>query len=113
MKNRFDPQQKNPSSLRGVLLPVVLFVLLIALFIQGVASVSATSSDESVKSLTTAVEHAMVHCYATEGHYPDNVTYMEEHYGLTYDKARYRIDYTTYGTNLVPDVTVIPLGGAS
>jgi hypothetical protein len=37
------------------------------------------------------------------------MTYLEEHYGITYDKDRYVISYESIGSNLMPDVTVIPL----
>ena len=40
--------------------------------------------------------------------------YLEEHYGLTYDTEKYVVSYEATGSNLMPDVTVIPLrkGGA-
>ena len=48
-------------------------------------------------------------CYALEGTYPPNLQYLEEHYGLTYDKKRFYVDYLAIGSNFFPDVTVIVL----
>ena len=42
-----------------------------------------------------------------EGFYPPSLEYLEEHYGLTYDKERYRIDYQPVGSNLMPDMAVL------
>ena len=33
--------------------------------------------------------------------------YMEQHYGLTYDKKTFFVDYMPIAGNLYPDVTVI------
>ena len=35
--------------------------------------------------------------------------YLEEHYGLSYDSKKYVVSYEVIGSNLMPDVTVIPL----
>ena len=50
-------------------------------------------------------------CYAIEGRYPPSLEYMEEHYGLVYDKDIFFVDYQPIGSNLYPDVTVISIGG--
>ena len=34
--------------------------------------------------------------------------YLKENYGLMYDEDRYFIDYQPLGSNLMPDVTIIP-----
>ena len=41
--------------------------------------------------------------------YPESLSYLEEHYGITYDKENYVVDYEIIGSNILPDVTVIPL----
>ena len=56
-----------------------------------------------------ALRRDIVHCYATEGFYPPSLEYLEEHYGLTYDKNRYWVDYQPVGSNLMPDITVLEI----
>lgn len=73
----------------------------------GVQSVSGETASQRKESLEQAVYKDMVHYYAVEGRYPESVAYMEEHYGLTYDKEKYFIDYEIIGSNLMPDVMVI------
>jgi hypothetical protein len=43
-----------------------------------------------------------------EGTYPPSLEYLKEHYGLIYDEESYYIDYTAIGSNIMPDVTILP-----
>ena len=58
--------------------------------------------------LAQAVERGIVNCYALEGSYPPDIAYLEEHYGLTYDKTQFYVDYRPIGSNLRPDFAVLP-----
>jgi hypothetical protein len=80
----------------------------IAFFISGVTSVDSTTTDEQAKSLETAVRRSIAQCYAVEGTYPPSLDYLKEHYGLIYDTESYYIDYTAIGSNIMPDVTILP-----
>lgn len=86
---------------------MILFAAVFAWAWTGIGSVSRESARQQKKSLEDALKKDMVHCYAMEGRYPESVQYMEEHYGLTYDKEKYLIDYELVGSNLMPDVMVI------
>lgn len=41
--------------------------------------------------------------------YPPSLKYLEEHYGLTYDRGRFLIDYQSVGANLMPEVTILSI----
>ena len=75
----------------------------------GMSSVSSATQKEEERSLKQAVIKSAVHCYAVEGSYPESLTYLEEHYGITYDHDKYLVTYEVVGSNLMPDVDVIPL----
>ena len=77
-------------------------------FIVGVNTVDDTTSNEQAKSLETAVRRSVAQCYAVEGTYPPNLEYIEEHYGLLYDTDSFYIDYTAIGSNIMPDITILP-----
>ncbi len=81
-----------------------IFVLL-----QGVSSVSENVQNSQVESLKSAIMRSAVHCYATEGAYPESLAYLEEHYGISWNKDQYVVDYTIIGSNMMPTVTIIPL----
>lgn len=106
--NRFE---KKTSPWRGLsrALPAVLFLLVLALFLAGLDDLSGATGRQEAEGLKNAVLQSAVHCYALEGFYPDTLTYLEDHYGLRYDRDRYVVSYEVIGSNLMPDVSVIPL----
>lgn len=104
--NRFHKEKKRLNNIRTAVQAGV-FAAVFAGVWYGVQSVSGETARQQKKSLEKAVYRDMVHYYAMEGRYPESVAYMEEHYGLTYDKEKYFIDYEIIGSNLMPDVTVI------
>ena len=110
--NRFE--QKHISFGRRLLflLPVLAFLILFVLFIQGVSSVSESTLSKQQESLETALERSISQCYAVEGSYPPSLEYLKQHYGLLYDEDSFLIDYEYYGSNLLPEVTVLRRTGA-
>lgn len=105
--NRFDRKQKKGSIWRSVIFPVVCFVLLLLFFFKGMDTLGSASDAEQKKSLERALLRSAVTCYATEGFYPPGVDYLQEHYGIRYDSAKYIIDYQIEGANMMPTITVI------
>ena len=105
--NRFE--QKNRSLWQKLiyLLPILAFIVLFVLFLQGIGSVSESTLSKQQESLETALERDITHCYAVEGYYPPSLSYIEEHYGLTYDKDLFFVDYQPVGSNIRPNVTII------
>lgn len=89
---------------------ILLFATILVLFLYGISYVGSSTGDRQEESLINAMERNIVHCYALEGFYPPSLEYMEEHYGLTYDKDMFIVDYQPIGTNLYPDFTVISKG---
>lgn len=105
--NRFE--QKNRSLWQKLiyLLPILAFIVLFVLFLQGIGSVSESTLSKQQESLETALERSISQCYAVEGSYPPSLEYLEQHYGLLYDEDSFFIDYEYYGSNLLPEVTVL------
>lgn len=90
---------------------VFFFVIIIAVFLIGISFIASTSSKDQKQVLTDAVNKDIIHCYAVEGYYPPSLAYIEDHYGLTYDKSRYLIDYVPVGDNIMPSVTIVEIHG--
>lgn len=106
--NRFEQTRrpvKRPFLI--ALFPVAAFAIMLILFLGGIQSVSATTLSKQKESLETALSRSIAQCYAVEGTYPPTLDYLIEHYGLTYDSATFLVDYEYYGSNLLPDVTVL------
>ena len=88
---------------------VFFFVVVIAVFLLGISFIASTSSKDQTQILTDALNKDIIHCYAVEGYYPPSLKYIENHYGLTYDKERYIVDYVPVGDNIMPSITVVEI----
>ena len=105
--NRFRQKRDFFHFLKKVRLSFILFIALFFLFLKGIGSVSNTTKEKQLESLNDAINRSVIHCYCVEGTYPPSLSYLEEHYGLVYDKEAFFIDYVAYGSNIMPDVTII------
>ena len=94
------------SSARPIL-AIALFLLVFCLFFTAITNVSSKTSADQTKLLHQAITRGITHCYATEGHYPENLDYLKTHYGITYDEEVYFVDYKVLGKNIFPDITII------
>ncbi len=100
-------KKRITAYLGKALLWLVLLVLVLALFFHGLKNVTEEVSEQGRTKLEDAVRRAAVACYAAEGAYPPDVTYMIEHYGLSVDESRYIVHYDIFAENLMPDITVL------
>lgn len=92
--------------LRFRLLYILAPVLLIAFYYLS-GSISSSTLERQQESLQKALDRDIVHCYAVEGYYPPSLDYLIDHYGLTYDKNSFYVDYRPIGSNIRPSVTII------
>lgn len=106
--NRFEQANKQHISHHiAYALPLAAFLILLLFFLNGVSNVNETTLFKQQESLETALTRSITQCYAVEGIYPPSLEYLTEHYGLLYDADTFLIDYDYYGSNLLPDVTVL------
>lgn len=91
---------------RGLLLPTAV-VALVLFFAAAVNNLDGGRAAEDRRQLEESLRRSCVACYAAEGAYPANLEYLEEHYGLQINKARYTVRYTAFAENLMPDITVL------
>ena len=110
--NRFEQKKLSFGRRLIYLLPVLAFLILFVLFLQAIGSVSESTLSKQQESLETALERSISQCYAVEGSYPPSLEYLEQHYGLLYDEDSFFVDYEYYGSNLLPEVTVLRRTGA-
>ncbi|WP_343209939.1 hypothetical protein [Anaerolentibacter hominis] len=107
--NRFKRRADTGFSKHSVLLPVLLLLCVLFLFVFGLNRLSGSDAMDQKRSIEESLNRMVVHCYAVEGIYPPSLSYLEEHYGFTYNAARFYVDYQPIGSNIFPDITVIPL----
>lgn len=82
-------------------------ILMAAVFLLFLNRLEAGHSAEGLRRLEDSVRRCAVSCYASEGFYPPNIAYMEENWGLRYEKDRYLIRYEVFSSNLMPQITVL------
>jgi len=92
--------------LKGLLLPLGAVVVLL-FFATALDSLDSGREDESLHQLEEALRRGCVACYAAEGIYPQDLEYLEEHYGVQVDGDRYVVHYEIFAQNLMPDITVL------
>lgn len=107
--NRFNRPNLRKRILESMNFSVFFFIIVIAVFLVGISFIASTSSKDQTQILTDAVNKDIIHCYAVEGYYPPSLKYIEDHYGLTYDKSRYLVDYVPVGDNIMPSVTILEI----
>lgn len=86
---------------------IALFLAIFMAFLFGVSFVSSETSKQQLETLEQAISRGIAHCYATEGHYPESLDYLKDHYGITYDSEEFFVDYQAIGGNIFPEVTII------
>lgn len=61
-------------------------------------------------AIRDAVRRAAMECYAVEGVFPPEVSYLEENYGLVINHDAYIVSYEIFASNVMPDVRVLVRG---
>lgn len=91
---------------KNIILPVILCLLVLGVFIAGIAKFSEMSAEQNRELTLSAVQKAAVQCYADEGRYPSDVAYLEEKYGLTIDHDSFMVVYDCPAANVNPNIRV-------
>ena len=87
-----------------IIIALTLAVLLLAVALVG--RVDSRQKETETETVREAVLNAALTCYAVEGVFPADLSYLTEHYGLLYDEDRYIIYYDAFAENLLPEIRV-------
>lgn len=87
--------------------PLAFAIFMFSCFGFALADFERGRAEENVSRLEEAAHRCAVACYASEGFYPSTAEYLEQHYGLTYDKSQYMLQYEFYASNLMPEITAL------
>ena len=63
-------------------------------------------TEESAAAIQEAVRRSAMQCYVVEGVYPENLSYLEENYGLQINTRDFYVRYDAFASNLPPDIRV-------
>ena len=101
---------KKKKLISGPVFGVLLFVCCFVFFVIAIANVSDEVDENEIKTLESAIDKAVITCYAIEGAYPENIEYIEDNYGVVLDHEKFFVVYNILGPNVRPDVMVAPIG---
>ena len=85
---------------------IAFFLALMIAFALLVNGITDKGGSQELEMVRDAVKNAALTCYAVEGAYPTSLEYLRTHYGLAYDQSRYLVRYDSFGSNLMPDISV-------
>lgn len=105
MKSR----DRDIKTIAGFAGSVILFIAVAVVIVTGVLKISRRADAEGAETLRNGIRRASVQCYAIEGRYPPSAQYLTDHYGIQIDENRYSVFYDGFASNVMPDITVVPL----
>jgi len=106
-------KKKGDSFLRGILITLIVFALLFSGGVMLLKRVDRVTADAETEMVRSAVHAAALTCYAVEGAYPQDLDYLQKHYGLAYDDEIYLVAYDAFASNIMPDIMVMVRGDDS
>ncbi len=108
-------ESRRKKILRSLLLlfPVLLLAAVCILFAAGVSHTSGQALGREQNALEQTLKNSAVRTYAMTGEYPESLSQILNDYHITYDRTKFVIEYVPNGSNLLPSISVITLGGNS
>ena len=89
---------------------ILIFVALIVAFVLLINNITGKGNGRELEIVRDAVKNAALTCYAVEGMYPDAISYLREHYNLSYNEDLYIVYYRPLASNLMPSIKVVERG---
>ena len=106
MANRFEKKKLHIGHMLRKIY-ILAAIVIIIIFLNFLSSFQKDTLVRQLTSLENALQRDIVQCYAVEGMYPPSLSYLKEHYGLSYDENTFFVDYQPIGSNIYPDCTIL------
>lgn len=99
-------EKKRPFWVKTVAIPIFTFICILTFLIIGIKRFSDLGKEQELILTESALRKSIVQCYAIEGFYPAELSYLEDNYNLTIDKDKYNIYYECFSSNIMPEFGV-------
>lgn len=110
MRNRFQNPRDRKLSPGGLLVSAGFGAVFFCTALWGITVTGQDAKQKEKENLQQVLEQSASMCYALEGAYPEDLSYLKEHYGIQWDEKQFLVNFEAVGQNLPPDITVIPRG---
>ncbi len=101
--------QREKRSFMGVILPLAFFCMVLVFVVFGIGVIADTTAEEQCAVVENAILRSAVQCYALEGVYPEDISYLANHYSVLLDTEKYVYHYRFLGNNIMPQISVFNL----
>lgn len=91
----------------SIIVSVLIFAIVIVIVFVSISNYSMKVDEKKLVDMKNTVLSYAVQCYALEGHYPPDVAYLEQNYGLQLDTDTYVYHYDLFASNILPHVAVL------
>ncbi len=85
---------------------VLLFAAIIIWFVSGLSNTERSADEERLRNVKQSVVNGAVLCYSVEGCYPEDLGYLKDNYGVSYDENKYLVHYRYVSADIRPTVAV-------
>lgn len=102
--------KKNSSISKPFVLTITVFVAIILFFTLAVNNMEKDVDSNEIKTLISAIDNAVISCYATTGVYPENISQIEDKYGVIIEHDRFIVNYEIITSNTRPNVSIYVKG---
>lgn len=106
----FKSRPKKISRRLRTIFPLLFLVAVCLCFLRGIDLTDEETRQKEQFTLEQALQKSAVRTYALTGRYPENLSELLSQYHITYNPEKYLVEYTPSGSNLFPQIQVIPLG---
>ena len=97
----------STAHIKEIAMGIGVFILGGLIVASGMRNTLTGTRAEEQAQLESALKRAIVECYALEGVYPPDLTYIEENYGIVINPKQFRVHYEIFAENVMPDFKVI------
>ena len=85
---------------------LVVFAAVVVWLVIGLNRTEDISAEQRLENVKQSVTNGAVMCYSVEGFYPESIGYLEENYGVSYDKTKYLVHYRYVSADIRPTISV-------
>lgn len=93
----------------SVIVGVLVIAVAVGVVFVAIGNYGQSYSEKRLTQIRETVLSYVAQCYALEGSYPADLSYLEDNYGLVLDRDKYIYHYVTIASNMFPDLKVIPI----
>lgn len=91
---------------RTIMISILMFCGILIILIVGTQQFKRLEREQNLVLTENALKKSIIQCYAIEGFYPAEISYLEDNYNLMIDDKKYNIYYESFSSNIMPEFKV-------